>query len=245
MQIHIPGGLVIAIGSKDVASFVERQRKFRSEQEVARQVGMASDLKWSALYESEKYQFNPDGADVIHMLPWALRRHKWTYRAASRIARGAFGVDGIPVRVDRHGIAAGHNLIPTEGRNNILDVWLHGTSQTATWYIAPFEANYTVVAGLTAASFTADATESTAYDESTRVAFVEAAASSGSTTNSANKADFTFNATKTIYGCGLLSVSTKSSTSGVIASAAQFSSSQGVVDDTVLRVTATVSITSS
>lgn len=238
MQIQIPG-LVIATGN-DVGRFIERQRKFRSEAEVAKQIGMASDLKWSALYESERFDTNPDGPDMIHVLPWVLRKRKWTYRGALKL-----GYRGVALRGTHMGIASGYNLIPTEGRNNILDVWLHGTSQTATWYVAPFEANYTVVAGLTAASFTADSTESTAYDESTRVAYVEAAASSGSTTNSASKADFTFNATKTIYGCGLLSVSTKSSTSGVIASAAQFSSSQGVVSGTILRVTGTVAVTSS
>jgi hypothetical protein len=138
-----------------------------------------------------------------------------------------------------------HNLIVDEGLNHILDVTLHGSTQVGTWYVGLFEGNYTPVAGLTAATVTASATECTAYDESTRVAYNEAAASSKVTTNSANKATFTFNATKTIYGAFLASASAKSATTGTLLAAARFGSSKAVADDDQLLVTYALSAASS
>ena len=136
-----------------------------------------------------------------------------------------------------------HNLITNEGLNRLLDVMLHATTQTTTWYVGLFEDNHTVAAGdnYDVPGFT----ECTAYDEAARQAYVEAAASSQSTTNSANKATFTISATKTIYGAFLASVSTKGDhTAGadnVLLCAAQFSSSKAVEDDDTLEVTYTVS----
>lgn len=138
-----------------------------------------------------------------------------------------------------------HNLVVNEGLNHILDVVLHGSTQVATWYIGLFEGNYTPVATVTAATITSASTECTAYDETTRVEYNEAAASSQSTTNSANKATFTFNATKTIYGAFMASVSTKSGTTGTLLSAARFSTSKTVVDNDQLLLTYTFTASSS
>lgn len=132
-----------------------------------------------------------------------------------------------------------HNLVTNEGLNALLDIMFHGSTQITTWYIGVFEGNYTPVATVTAATITSASTESTAYDESTRVEYNEAAASSQSTTNSANKATFTFNATKTIYGAFLVSASAKSATSGTLFSAAKFSSSKSVVSSDQLLLTYT------
>lgn len=129
------------------------------------------------------------------------------------------------------------NLVVNEGLNALLDIMFHGTTQITTWYIGVFEGNYTPVATVTAATITSASTESTAYDESTRVTWNEAAASSQSITNSANRATFTFNATKTIYGAFLVSASAKSATTGTLFSAAQFSGSKSVVDDDELLLT--------
>lgn len=131
----------------------------------------------------------------------------------------------------------------TEGRNHFLDVVLHGSAQVTTWYVAPFEGNYTPVAGLTAATFTAAATECTAYDESARVAYNEAAAAAGVTTNSANRAVFTMNASKTLYGAAIVSASAKSSTSGTLLAAARFSSSRAVVDDDEVAIAYSLTLT--
>lgn len=138
-----------------------------------------------------------------------------------------------------------HNLVVNEGLNSILGVNFHGDTQITTWYIGLFEGNYTPVAGVTAATITSASTECTAYDETTRVAYNEAAAASQSITNSANKATFTFNATKTIYGAFLASASAKSATSGTLMSAARFSASKSVVDDDQLLVTYTFTASSS
>lgn len=137
-----------------------------------------------------------------------------------------------------------HNLVVNEGLNHILDVQFHAATQITTWYLGLFEANYTPVSTVTAASITADSTECTAYDETTRVAYNEAAASGQSITNSANKATFTFNATKTIYGAFLASASAKSATSGVLFAAAKFGSSKAVVAADQLLVTYTFAASS-
>lgn len=132
-----------------------------------------------------------------------------------------------------------NNLVTNEGLDHVLDVIFHGGTQVGTWYLGVFEGNYTPVATVTAATITSASTECTAYDESTRQAYVEAAPSSQSITNSANKGTFTFNATKTIYGAFLASASAKSATSGTLLAAARFSSSKAVVDNDQLLLTYT------
>lgn len=136
-----------------------------------------------------------------------------------------------------------HNLVVNEGLNALLDIMFHGSTQITTWYCGVFEGNYTPVATVTAATITSAATECTAYDEAARVAYDEAAASSQSITNSASKATFTFNATKTIYGAFLVSNSTKSGTTGTLFSAARFSAAKSVVaaDQLLLTYTFTAS----
>lgn len=136
------------------------------------------------------------------------------------------------------------NIVVNEGLNALLDIMFHGSTQITTWYIGVFEANYTPVSSVTAATITSASTESTAYDEATRVAYNEAAASGQSITNSANKATFTFNATKTIYGAFLVSTSAKSATTGTLFSAAAFASAKSVVDDDQLLLTYTFTASS-
>lgn len=136
------------------------------------------------------------------------------------------------------------NLVVNEGLNHILNVIFHGGTQVATWYLGLFEGNYTPVATVTAATITSAATESTAYDESTRQEYNEAAASGQSITNSANKATFTMNANKTIYGAFLVSSSTKSGTSGTLMAAARFGTAKTVADDDQLLLTYTFNASS-
>lgn len=137
-----------------------------------------------------------------------------------------------------------HNLVVNEGLNHILNTVFHAGTQITTWYLGLFEANYTPIATVTAATITAASTESTAYDESTRVEYDEAAASGQSITNSASKGTFTMNATKTIYGAFLVSASAKSATSGTLLAAARFGSSKAVVDDDQLLLTYTFNASS-
>lgn len=134
------------------------------------------------------------------------------------------------------------NLVTNEGLNALLDTYLNGdgTAKIPAWYVALFEGNYTPAATLTAATFTATATESIAYSEATRVLWVDAAASAQQITNSASKATFTMNATKTIYGAALISASAKSATTGVLFAASRFSVARAVVAADQLLITYTV-----
>lgn len=135
------------------------------------------------------------------------------------------------------------NLIPTEGLNHILDVVCKGGSPVATWFVGIFEGDYTPVATDTAATLPALSTESTAYSEAVRQTWVEGAIAAGAVSNSASKAEFTINASKTIYGCFLSSVSAKSSTAGVILSVVRFGTPKAFLSGDILRVTAPVSLT--
>lgn len=129
------------------------------------------------------------------------------------------------------------NLVTNEGLNYMLDIMFNGTAQSVTWYIAPFEGNYTPLATDTAASFPASSTECTAYTQSTRVTYVSAASASQVVTNAASPATFTFNATKTVYGASLVTVATKSATTGKLFAAARFSTSKNVVSSDQLLLT--------
>ena len=137
-----------------------------------------------------------------------------------------------------------HNLVVNEGLNHMLNVTFNGATQIGTWYVGVFEGNYTPVATVTAATITAASTETTAYTSSTRPEYVEAASTTQSITNTANRASFIFNATKTIYGAFLVSSSTKSGTSGTLFSAARFSTSKNVESGDELLLTYTFSAAS-
>lgn len=137
-----------------------------------------------------------------------------------------------------------HNIVPNDALDNLLNVHFHAATQITTWYVLIFESNTTPSSATTYA--TPVFTESTAYDEATRPEYKEAAASGQSMTNSANKADFTMNATKTIYGAALVGGGTDADTKGDAAGggtlycAAKFSASKAVEDDDILHVTVTL-----
>lgn len=154
------------------------------------------------------------------------KRYEWDDSGMLLVGTAGFQ-NKVTYRVDDGDWKCSSNLCTIEGKNHILDVVLHGTSAIGTWYIAPFSGNVTVLDTWTAANFITNATEVTAYSESTRVAYVEAAASSGSITNAASPSVFTASsAPLTIWGLGLLSVSTKSSTSGVLLFASKYAAAE-------------------
>jgi hypothetical protein len=183
----------------------------------------------------------------------ALRNHQYEvsdegiyFPKQRAIARGAYthNVNGADERTD-------DNIVVTEGLNHMLDVVLHGVTALPTWYFGLFSANYTPVATLTAATFTAGATEITSdtegYSETTRQAFVEAAAAAGSINNTASKAAFTIAtaSTVTVWGAGLLSSNVKGGTTGTLMSAAKFSAARTLYDTDVFNLGYTLSLTSS
>jgi hypothetical protein len=136
------------------------------------------------------------------------------------------------------------NIIVNQGLNHALNVILNAASQITQWYVAIFEGNYAPVAADTAAGIVANSTESTAYTESTRPTYDEATSTAQSTTNSASRATFSINATKTIYGAYLISSSGKSSATGTLFAAAKFSTSRAVQNLDQLLVTYTINASS-
>lgn len=135
-------------------------------------------------------------------------------------------------------------MIPTEGITYLLNTGYKAGSQIPDWYVALFEGNYTPVAGSAAANFVANATECTTYAETTRPIWNEGAITAGALDNSASKAEFTFNAAKTVYGAALLSVSTKGASTGTMGAIARFASARAMQIDDILRVTVPVAMTS-
>ena len=108
-------------------------------------------------------------------------------------------------------VAETENIVVNEGLDASLNIMFHGATQITTWYMVLSESATTPLAAHTYAvpGFTEVAA---AIDEATRPEFEEAAASSQSLTNSANKADFTFNDAKTVYGAAIVGGGTDANT---------------------------------
>lgn len=133
-----------------------------------------------------------------------------------------------------------HNLVTNVGLNHILDVILHGSSQVSTWYVGLKNTGAPAAADTLASH--SGWTENENYSEATRPAYVEAAASSQSITNSASPAEFSINAdSQTIAGAFLASDSTKGGTTGTLLCAVNFSSARSADNGDTLQVTYTIS----
>jgi len=134
-----------------------------------------------------------------------------------------------------------HNRCVDQGLNHILNVQFHGAAQIDPWYILIFEDDYTPLAADTyqVPGFT----ESIAYTEAARQAFVESEATAKSLTNSANKAVFSINAAKNIYGGALVSLVTiNDQTAGnFMYCAANFGEGKSVESGDTFKVTVTLS----
>ena len=132
------------------------------------------------------------------------------------------------------------NLCVLEGRNHVLDSAFGGGSQITPWYVAPFEDNHKPASGDNYA--TPGYTECTAYDEAIRPGWQGGSAVAAVIDNDANRASFTFNAIKTIYGAGLVGGGSAPSTKGdaagggVLFCASKFSVAENVIAGSVLKV---------
>jgi hypothetical protein len=138
-----------------------------------------------------------------------------------------------------------HNLMTDEGIEYIMDAALSGGTPITDFYLLLFEDDYTPTSADTYA--VPGFTETEAIDEATRPAWTEAGVTSKAITNSASKATFTFNDTKTIYGGALVGGGTDPNTiadvagGGVLVCENQFSSgSKGVISGDILKVTVTI-----
>ena len=144
-----------------------------------------------------------------------------------------FGPDGVLKWKD-----TAKNIVTNVGLNHILDVVLHGTTAVSPWYVGLKNAG-SVAAADTLASH-GGWTENANYTGN-RQEYVEAAASSQSVTNTANKASFSITVnSQTIAGAFLASVTT--GTSGTLLSVADFTGGNKSCDNgDTLSVTYTMS----
>jgi len=128
-----------------------------------------------------------------------------------------------------------HNLLVDTGLNLILDSGFSGTE-----YLG-LKGGGTPAAADTMASH-ASWSEITDYSESTRPTFSHAAAASQAITNSASKAQFSINATTSIYGIFCTTNNTKGGTTGTLISATNFASAKSADNGDTLEVTYTVTM---
>ncbi len=115
-----------------------------------------------------------------------------------------------------------HNQVTTVGLNDSLNKHFKASSYTAAWYVGLASSTPTFALGDTMASH-AGWTEVTDYSESVLQTLTLGTPSGGSVDNSASKAVFSINATVTIGGAFLNTVSTKGDTSGILYGGGAFS----------------------
>lgn len=122
-----------------------------------------------------------------------------------------------------------HNLVPTVGKNHLLDSWLAGSTYTAAWYMGLTSTGASYNAADTMASH-AGWTESTAYSNANRLTCAFSAASAGAKALSSALA-FNINASATIAGAFIASVNTKGGTTGTLGSASSFTGGDRAVSN--------------
>ena len=141
-------------------------------------------------------------------------------------------------------------MLPDEGLTYLLSVGLNNGTKLSSWYLSIYSANYTPLAGLTAASYPATASEITSgtegYTESTRPLWTPTAPTTPLIDNLANKATFTIATASslTVRGCALLSESTKGAVTGKISSASKFSADRVLYNTDAFNLAYRVTLTS-
>lgn len=124
--------------------------------------------------------------------------------------------------VDEEGFAWGANRVVNQGLNHFLNAGLRGQDVVSTFYLAPFAANVTPAANLTASTLASTLTEFTNYTEPSRPVWTpDGAATAQTLTNAAAPALLTVGtgAQTTIYGAALVSAQAKEATSGIVIAA--------------------------
>lgn len=127
-----------------------------------------------------------------------------------------------------------HNLVTTEGKNNLIDCYFKITSCASGWYLG-LKGTGTAVIADTLASH-ASWSEVTPYSGN-RPAITFGTSSSGS--NTATAVSYAVTGTATVAGSFVSSVNT--GTSGKLYSAGDFAASRSVLSGDTLNVTLTVS----
>ena len=164
---------------------------------------------------------------------------------AMAIAQGGYlhDVNGLDEQFDP-------NLLPDEGLVYLLSVGLNNGAKLAAWYLSIYAANYTPLAGLTAASYPATAAEITSgsegYTEATRPVWTPTAPTTPLIDNLANKAAFTIATASslTVNGAALLSEATKGAVTGKLISATKFGTARTLYNTDVFNLAYRVTLTS-
>jgi hypothetical protein len=144
--------------------------------------------------------------------------------------------------------ATSKNLVVNEGLQDMNSKYFTGSAYTAAWFIGLYGAgaSNTPAAADTMSSH-AGWTEVVPYSNATRPVCTfgtPTTANPSVATNSASPASFTINATATVGGAFLTSDNTKSGTTGILFSAADFGApgDRSVSNGDVLNVTYTLSL---
>lgn len=136
-----------------------------------------------------------------------------------------------------------HNLMPQVSIDHIVGLIRgSGPSPISNWYLGIFENNYVPTSSVTASDIGSGVTECTAYNEANRPAWTHAYDGTAVIDNLDNRAVFTLNANKTVYGMFLSSVATKNANTGTLLSVARFNSPQSPVSGSELRVAAGITL---
>lgn len=168
------------------------------------------------------------------------------FRAVKKLFRNAFGekikVPSLRYKIecfDKDGnlkwVEDNLNLVTTEGKNDILDKYFKGSSYTASWFLGLKGAG-TIAAADTLASHSGWS-ESTPYSGN-RPSVTWGTTSGGS--NTATAVSISINATATVAGAFLCTVS--SGTSGKLYSCSDFAASRSVASGDTMNITPTVTV---
>lgn len=133
------------------------------------------------------------------------------------------------------------NLTTTAGLNDLLTQYFKGSAYTAGWFVGLVDnASFSAFSAADTPASHAGWLESVAYSNSTRPALTLGTVAAGSVDNSASKAVFNINATATINGAFISTISTKSGTTGTMYGEASFSGTRAVINGDTLNVTVTL-----
>lgn len=146
---------------------------------------------------------------------------------------------------DKDGVLKGTYDIPNGivdvGLENLLDVHFHADSQITAWFLGLVDnSGFSAFAAADTMGSHAGWNEFTTYNEATRLAWAEDAASARAITNSTSS-DFSVTGSGTIKGIFLVSNNTKSGNSGILWATAAFAANVAVINGDSLKITYTVS----
>ena len=135
-----------------------------------------------------------------------------------------------------------HNIMPQVSIDFVAGLLRATETPIGNWYLFLFENNYTPDNTTSAADLQTLAGETLAYDEASRPAWTHSYDGVSVIDNAANRGVFTFNADKTIYGAGIVSVSGKGTDTGRLLSIARFPSPRQPTDGATFRLAAGIAL---